>query len=405
MSSAWAQTWTNTGAPISVWFSVAPSADGTKLVVASVGTTEGDYGSLYTSSNSGATWAQSFAPSNVWGSVASSADGTKVLAVPTLGCLYLSTDSGVDWSSNNTVNEQWYSTASSADGTKLVAVGNTTDPDDDDDTSDQIGVVYTSADSGNTWVSNSLPAVSLYWYSVASSADGNKLVVVSQDGLICTSTNAGTTWQQPVNAPGTNNIWDSVASSADGRRLVAVSQYAAPADTGSIYTSTNAGLTWTSNNAPSLVWKSVASSADGTRLVAVAFNDSTGGEIFFSTNGGTSWTQESTGNYQNFASVAMTPDGDRMFAINGGGISGSPGSVYTAGFTPAPVLKSTLSRSNVMLAWTVPSTNFGLQQKLNLTAASWVTLTNQPTLNLTNLQNQVTLPLSGSSGFYRLKTP
>jgi hypothetical protein len=32
-------------------------------------------------------------------------------------------------------------------------------------------------------------------------------------------------------------------------------------------------------------------------------------------------------------------------------------------------------------------------------------VTNPPVLNLTNLQNQVTLPLSGGSGFYRLKTP
>jgi len=32
-------------------------------------------------------------------------------------------------------------------------------------------------------------------------------------------------------------------------------------------------------------------------------------------------------------------------------------------------------------------------------------VTNPPVLNLTNLQNQVTLPPSGNSGFYRLKTP
>ncbi len=32
-------------------------------------------------------------------------------------------------------------------------------------------------------------------------------------------------------------------------------------------------------------------------------------------------------------------------------------------------------------------------------------MTNQPVLNLTNLQNQVTLSPSNSSGFYRPKTP
>jgi hypothetical protein len=46
-----------------------------------------------------------------------------------------------------------------------------------------------------------------------------------------------------------NNIWSSIASSADGTKLVA----AAGSSTviGSIYTSTNSGLTWTkSTNAP-----------------------------------------------------------------------------------------------------------------------------------------------------------
>jgi hypothetical protein len=32
-------------------------------------------------------------------------------------------------------------------------------------------------------------------------------------------------------------------------------------------------------------------------------------------------------------------------------------------------------------------------------------MTNQPVLNLTNLQNEVMLSPSSSSGFYRLKTP
>jgi len=57
----------------------------------------------------------------------------------------------------------------------------------------------------------------------------------------------------------------------------------------------------------------------------------------------------------------------------------------------------------VTLAWTVPSTNFGLQQSADLT--SWADVTNPPVLNLTNLQNQVTLAPSNSSRFYRLKTP
>ena len=59
--------------------------------------------------------------------------------------------------------------------------------------------------------------------------------------------------------------------------------------------------------------------------------------------------------------------------------------------------------SSVVLSWLIPSTNLVLQQSSDL--VSWADVTNPPVLNLTNLQNQVTLPLSGGSGFYRLKTP
>jgi hypothetical protein len=53
----------------------------------------------------------------------------------------------------------------------------------------------------------------------------------------------------------------------------------------------------------------------------------------------------------------------------------------------------------------VPSTNFVLQQNLDLTGTNWVTLTNTPALNLANLQNQITLPPSSGSSFYRLAVP
>lgn len=65
----------------------------------------------------------------------------------------------------------------------------------------------------------------------------------------------------------------------------------------------------------------------------------------------------------------------------------------------------TPTNGNLMLSWTVPSTNFVLQQDLDLTTTNWTDVTNTPTLNLTNLQDEVILSPIGSSGFYRLKTP
>jgi hypothetical protein len=77
--------------------------------------------------------------------------------------------------------------------------------------------------------------------------------------------------------------------------------------------------------------------------------------------------------------------------------------IYTSQITPAPQLNLAASHTNLTLGWTIPSTNFVLQQSADLLA--WADVTNPPVLNLTNLQNQVTLPPAASSGFYRLKTP
>ena len=121
--------------------------------------------------------------------------------------------------------------------------------------------IYVSTDYGASWTATAAPG--WFWNSVASSADGTKLVAtaLAPYGGIATSTNSGTSWIIS-SAPDTN--WISVASSADGMKLVAV-VYA-----GQIYTSIDSGTTWTVADAPSMNWQSVASSADGSKLVAVA---------------------------------------------------------------------------------------------------------------------------------------
>ncbi len=63
----------------------------------------------------------------------------------------------------------------------------------------------------------------------------------------------------------------------------------------------------------------------------------------------------------------------------------------------------TPTNGNLTLSWIVPSTNFVMQQSPDL--QNWADMTNQPVLNLANLQNEVILPPPGSNVFYRLKTP
>ncbi len=118
-----------------------------------------------------------------------------------------------------------------------------------------------------------------------------------------------------------------------------------------MYTSTDSGITWASNSAPNLAWASVSSSADGSKLVAAPYF----------------------------------------------------GSVYTWQARPTPALTITSLGDSILLSWIIPSQPFVLQENADLTPTGWTDVATPPVLNLTNLQNQVTLPLPASNRFYRLK--
>jgi hypothetical protein len=56
-----------------------------------------------------------------------------------------------------------------------------------------------------------------------------------------------------------------------------------------------------------------------------------------------------------------------------------------------------------VISWTIPSTSFELRENSNLTGTNWTQVGTVPSLNFTNLHNQVTVPVTGNSAFYRLK--
>ena len=219
------------------------------------------------------------------------------------------TDLPLSWTPHES-NRVWQSVASSADGTKLVAAN---------------GQIYTSADSGATWTPRESSRV---WNSVASSADGTKLVAVVTSGQIYTSTDSGATWTPRES----NRGWLSVASSADGTKLVAV---VGTGTGGQIYTSTDSGLTWTPRESVRS-WESVASSTDGTKLVAVV----NGGQIYTSTDSGANWTPSEFA--RTWRSVASSADGTKLVAV------GPSGQIYIstdsgATWTPRESVRSWLS--------------------------------------------------------------
>lgn len=160
-----------------------------------------------------------------------------------------------------------------------------------------------------------------------------------------------------------------------------------------IYLSRNWGRTWTPSTAPKLQWQAIASSADGSQLVAVVAN---GGSIYTSADSGDTWVLSSAPRV-NWSSVVSSADGCKLVAaIDSGGI-------YTWQTTPHPVLNVTRIGTNLLLSWIIPSQPFVLQENADLTTTNWTDATSAPVLNLTNLQNQVTLPLPAGSRFYRLR--
>jgi hypothetical protein len=137
---------------------------------------------LFQSADAGTNWSQLTAPFTYAVAVASSADGSRLLATG-IDNLYnnlwaVSTNFGQSWSTTIAPSggNSWPWVASSADGIKLVAV-------------DPYHSIYTSTDSGASWVANADPREGPFpgtWRSVASSADGSKLVALADFGKIYT---------------------------------------------------------------------------------------------------------------------------------------------------------------------------------------------------------------------------
>ncbi|VTU39324.1 putative protein related to plant photosystem II stability/assembly factor [Variovorax sp. PBS-H4] len=99
------------------------------------------------------------------------------------------------------------------------------------------GVNWTLRDSNLPWTTGDPQGGAPYdRRRVVFSADGSKLAASVYDGEIYTSTNNGASWTAHESSRG----WESIASSADGTKLVALDS-----NSGRIYTSTDSGVSWT----------------------------------------------------------------------------------------------------------------------------------------------------------------
>lgn len=361
-------------------------------------------GPLMVSTNSGSSWNLTSAGTNKWSSIAMSASGTKIFAVADDGNInscrvIVSTNTGASWFTNDMgggAGKSYLPTIScSANGTKLISA--------------YYNVLWISTNSGTTWQSRNLPIQTWEtpsWTSTACSADGNIMMTVKTpenlayntpyEPNLFISTNSGSTWLLYSNLL----IAGYLACSADGRTICEAMRAGSSPN---IFVSTNMGAIWSTNPQP-LYANSATVSADGTKILVAGY----GGWIRYSTNIGVNWGTNDTvagANGAVFEGGAMSADGMRFY------LASQPIStpntnvnrIYTLQMTPAPSLALKISHNTNSLSWIVPSTNFILQQSADL--ANWSDVTNKPVLNLTNLQNQVTLSASSNNLFFRLKTP
>lgn len=286
-------------------YAIASSADGTKLVTAG----QNDF--IYTSTDSGVTWIQRTASGfGNWRGFASSADGTKLVTGRLGAYILTSTDSGITWTQRTGPGiGNWLGFASSSDGTKLI----TGSPITVGGRFDGSGyVIYTSSDSGVTWLARDSTSFSDA-QGFASSEDGIKLLTgkSSNPSNVYTSTDSGVTW---IIRGGAGGIKRGYASSANGNKLVT-----GDANT-YIYTSTDSGVSWTPYFGEQRAgWYSFASSADGNTLIAgSSYSNYLNGYIYISSNSGITWTAQTEPGIGDWTGVASSADGNKLFGVNTG---------------------------------------------------------------------------------------
>jgi len=202
-----------------------------------------------------------------------------------------------NWTQTTAPTTNWSSIASSADGSKLIATVR-------GPFSDNVPI-YITTNAGVTWRQSIAPLTNDYWLSVASSADGRRLVA-SSGTAVYTSTNFGAGWLYQ-----TDHRFSSLASSADGTRLIGAESF-------NVYTSTNSGAAW---QLAGVSGACVASSADGTKLATAyfAYPGQLLGGIFTSTNAGLDWSSNSAplDYWTGWTALASSADGVKLAATIG----------------------------------------------------------------------------------------
>ena len=267
------------------WYSLASSADGTRMYAA------GSLG-VEVSTDAGHNWGGAIsALAGSWNSVATSADGLTVLAAVPGKAIQISTNAGTTWGKiGSGLASNAVAVACSADASKAIASNN----------GDK---VYTNSP---TAVWSDIGVSGGKWNVVAYAGSGNNFAAGNTAGKIFTLIGG-------TNSP-TNKACAGLVISTDGAKL------AACFNPGGIYTSTNGGGTWTNSAAPWTNWNSLAASANCNQLFAGVSN----GVIYASGNFGANWTAVGGVSNSVWSALAVSADASKLAA----GASGAGTGLY-----------------------------------------------------------------------------
>jgi hypothetical protein len=124
--------------------------------------------------------------------------------------------------------------------------------------------------------------------------------------------------------------------------------------------------------------------------------------ICLSTDFGNTWNTNTP--VSDWTALASSADGGKLAAVAADyGNSTNQGTIYVSQSLVSPLMFATPGNGSVKLSWLVPSANFVVQQSSDL--LTWQDTTNSPSLNLSNLLEEITLPSTNGNSFYRLKIP
>jgi len=172
--------WSRCG-PIARWQWVCMSEDGTKMAATVLGVAAAA-SNIYTSVDAGTNWTeQTGSGARLWLTIASSSSGAILYAVTSGEGIYKSVDYGTNWSKLVGSPGGQTPIACSADGTYVTVPlwGN---------------YIYTSWDSGATWVTRTGLGPQI-WYTIVLSKDGKIQVAAIPYGGMAISTDYGKTWK------------------------------------------------------------------------------------------------------------------------------------------------------------------------------------------------------------------